>query len=49
MASSAAFLHAKLPASGSVSVDGRGYVVRSFTEPGFAGERLRVWIVGAPN
>lgn len=49
VASSAAFLHTKLPASGSVSIDGRAYVVRSFTEPGFAGEPLRIWIVGAPN
>jgi hypothetical protein len=47
VASSPAFVHASLPASGSVSVDGHEYLVRSFVEPGFAGEKLRIWLLGA--
>ncbi len=46
VASSPAFARVALPESGSVSVDGHEYLVRSFTEPGFAGETLRVWILG---
>jgi hypothetical protein len=42
----AAAAHTALPASGSVTVAGRPYVVRSFREPGFGGERLEVWILG---
>jgi hypothetical protein len=34
-----------LPASGSVTVAGRGYVVRSFRERGYDGEPLTVWIL----
>jgi hypothetical protein len=49
VASDPAFKKVKLPASGRVSVDGHAYQVRSFTERGFAGERLRVWLLGAPN
>jgi hypothetical protein len=45
VASSPALIHVSLPASGSVSVDGHEYLVRSFTERGFAGETLRIWIV----
>jgi hypothetical protein len=47
VASSPALLHVSLPSSGSVSVGGQEYVVRSFTEPGFAGETLRIWLLGA--
>jgi hypothetical protein len=47
VASSPALARATLPASGSVTVAGRSYLVRSFTEPGFAGEHLRVWILGS--
>jgi hypothetical protein len=47
IASSPAFLKASLPASGSVSVNGHEYLVGSFTETGFAGEKLRVWLLGA--
>jgi hypothetical protein len=49
VASSPAFAKVKLPSSGSVSVDGHEYQVSSFTEPGFAGERLRVSLLGSPN
>jgi hypothetical protein len=49
VASSPAFAHVSLPSSGSVSVDGHEYLVGSFTEPGFAGEKLRVWILGQPT
>jgi hypothetical protein len=48
IASSPAFAHTKLPSSGTVSVDGHEYLVRSFTEPGFAGETLRIWLLGQP-
>ena len=36
-----------LPRSGSVSVQGRPYVVRQFHERGFGGEQLRVWLLVA--
>jgi hypothetical protein len=36
---------AALPASGAVAVSGHPYVVRSFPETGFDGERLTVWIL----
>jgi hypothetical protein len=50
VSSSPAFLHASLPSSGSVSVDAHEYLVRSFVERGFAGERLRIWILsGSPS
>jgi hypothetical protein len=49
VSSSPAFLHVSLPSSGSVSVDGHEYLVRSFTEPGFAGETLRIWLLGQPT
>jgi len=49
VSSSPAFARAKLPASGAVSVDGQEYQVRSFTEPGFAGETLRIWILGGSS
>jgi hypothetical protein len=45
VASDPAFVHASLPASGSVSVDGHEYQVSSFTERGFAGEKLRIWLL----
>jgi hypothetical protein len=47
VASSPALAGVTLPADGSVTVAGRSYLVRSFSEPGFAGERLRVWILGS--
>ena len=34
-----------LPASGQVTLAGGAYVVRSFTEIGYGGERLSVWIL----
>jgi hypothetical protein len=36
---------AALPAAGSATIGGHVYVVRSFHEPGFAGESLEVWIL----
>jgi hypothetical protein len=47
VASSPALARATLPSSGSVTIGGRSLLVRSFSEPGFAGEPLRVWIVGS--
>ena len=41
----AAAAHTALPAAGSAAVAGRVYTVRSFREPGFAGEPLEVWIL----
>jgi hypothetical protein len=38
---------AALPASGTAAIAGRTYVVRSFHETGFGGERLTVWILVA--
>jgi hypothetical protein len=37
--------HVALPAAGEVTVAGRAYMVRSFDEAGYAGERLAVWIL----
>jgi hypothetical protein len=34
-----------LPGSGTVTVQGRTYVVREFDEHGFGGEPLRVWVL----
>jgi len=34
-----------LPAAGDATIAGRTYVVRSFHEPGYAAERLDVWIL----
>jgi hypothetical protein len=45
VSSDPAFVHASLPRSGSVSVDGHEYQVSSFTERGFAGEKLRIWLL----
>jgi hypothetical protein len=42
----AGLAHTALPTSGKASVGGRSKLVRSFAERGFAGEPLRVWIVG---
>ena len=36
---------ATLPLAGTATIGGRAYVVSSFTEAGFAGERLTVWIL----
>jgi hypothetical protein len=36
-----------LPSSGTVSLQGRTYVVRQFQERGFGGEQLRVWLLVA--
>jgi hypothetical protein len=36
---------ASLPASGTTMIAGRTYIVRSFQETGFGGERLTVWIL----
>ena len=50
VASSPAFAKPRLPSSGSVSVDGHEYLMRSFTERGFAGEKLRIWLLsGSPS
>ena len=38
---------ASLPSSGVATVGGHRYELRSFTEPGFGGERLHVWILSA--
>jgi HAMP domain-containing protein len=35
----------RLPSSGTAMVAGRRYLVRSFSEPGLAGETLRIWIL----
>jgi hypothetical protein len=45
-ATSRALARASLPASGTAAVAGRTYRVMSFGEPGFAGERLHVWVLG---
>jgi hypothetical protein len=45
VASSPALAHAPLPAKGEAFVRGHRYTVTLFHEPGFAGERLRVWIL----
>ncbi len=45
LASLAAATHAKLPRSGRVSVAGRAYEAASFVEPGWAGERLTIWLL----
>jgi hypothetical protein len=42
----ASLAHKTLPLSGTASIGGRSKLVRSFTERGFAGEPLRVWVVG---
>jgi hypothetical protein len=47
-ASSPALAKASLPLAGDATVAGQRYAIMSFTEPGFAGERLRVWIAGRP-
>ncbi len=49
VASSPGLARVSLPGSGSVSVDGHDYPVRSFQERGFAGETLRIWILGQPT
>jgi hypothetical protein len=36
---------AKLPATGSVVLSGRRYLVRSFHEPAWDGERVTIWIL----
>jgi len=36
---------ATLPLSGTATIAGRAYVVRSFPEAGFAGEPLTVWVL----
>ena len=41
----AAATHAALPVSGDATLAGRSYVVRSFREPGYAGESLEVWVL----
>jgi len=43
--SSLAMTPATLPNSGTVTVDGRQLVVRSFHEAGYGGETLTVWIL----
>jgi hypothetical protein len=35
----------RLPSSGTAIVAGHRYLVRSFSEPGLAGETLRIWIL----
>jgi hypothetical protein len=36
---------ARLPAAGTATIAGHAYVVRSFREAGYGGERLEVWIL----
>jgi hypothetical protein len=43
--SSLATLPGRLPSSGCVSISGRRYAVDAFAEPGFAHERLTVWVL----
>jgi hypothetical protein len=43
--SSIAAAPAALPAAGTTTIAGHPYVVRSFSETGFAGEPLTVWIL----
>ena len=43
----AAAAQTALPASGTVTVAGHRYVVRSFRERGYDGEPLDVWILSA--
>ena len=45
LASPAAATGARLPSSGRVQVAGRTYQAISFMEPGWAGERLTVWLL----
>jgi hypothetical protein len=45
LASLAAATRAPLPLSGRTDVAGRTYQAISFTEPGWAGERLTVWLL----
>jgi hypothetical protein len=45
LASLPAATRATLPGSGRVDVAGRTYQAISFTEPGWAGERLQVWLL----
>jgi hypothetical protein len=45
VASRKSLASATLPDSGSVTIGDRTYLVKEFTEPGFAGERLRVWLL----
>ncbi|MFI5005570.1 MAG: hypothetical protein ACHQE6_11215 [Solirubrobacterales bacterium] len=40
-----AAVHVRLPASGRVAIAGRPYLVRSFSEVGWGGEPLKVWIL----
>jgi len=37
--------HAQLPSSGCAQVGGHSYVVQSFHRTGFAGERLKIWVL----
>jgi hypothetical protein len=46
-ASLASAASARLPASGDVRIAGRNYLVRSFGELGWGGERLTVWMLVA--
>jgi hypothetical protein len=34
-----------LPAAGTTTIAGHTYMVRSFAETGFGGERLTVWVL----
>jgi hypothetical protein len=45
LASLQAGTHARLPRSGRVDVAGRTYQALAFDEPGWAGERLTVWLL----
>jgi hypothetical protein len=40
-----AALHVRLPRAGSVTIAGRRYGVRSFTQAALGGERVRVWVL----
>ena len=49
VASPASLAKVRLPPSGTVTVGARTYLVKRFTEPGFAGDTLRVWLLGPPG
>jgi hypothetical protein len=49
VASPASLAKATLPSSGVVTVGARTYLVKEFSEPGFAGDTLHVWMLGPPD
>jgi hypothetical protein len=49
VASPSTLANAALPQAGTVAVGARTYLVKTFTESGFAGETLRVSLLGSPT